>query len=121
MSNGSKNWKTENNIQRLDLPSYNPDLAPIENLWSYMKLKVDENKPRTLNDLVKNIKKVWSNLSLNWLEIYQTACLIEFFNVLSPMETILCIESTFFMMNLKIKFQRIIIFFKRNIILHFIF
>jgi transposase len=63
MSNGSKNWKTENNIQRLDWPSYSPDLAPIENLWSYMKLKVDENKPRTLNDLVKNIKKVWSTLS----------------------------------------------------------
>ena len=60
MSNGSKNWKIENNIQRLDWPSYSPDLAPIENLWSYMKLKVDENKPRTLNDLVK---KVWSTLS----------------------------------------------------------
>ena len=63
MSNGSKNWKTENNIQRLDWPSYSPDLVPIENLWSYMKLKVDENKPQTLDDLVKNIKNIWSTLS----------------------------------------------------------
>ncbi len=63
MSNGSKNWKTENNIQRLDWPSYSPDLVLIENLRSYMKLKVDENKPRILNDFVKNIKKVWSTLS----------------------------------------------------------
>ena len=63
MSNDSKNWKNENNIQLLDCPSYNPDLVPIKNLWSYMNLKVDENKPRTLNELVKNIKKVWSTLS----------------------------------------------------------
>ena len=39
MSNGSKNWKTKNNIQGLDCPPYSPDLAPIENSWSYMKLK----------------------------------------------------------------------------------
>ena len=31
-----------NKIEKLDWPSYNPDLNPIENLWSIIKQKLEK-------------------------------------------------------------------------------
>lgn len=39
-SNMSANWKTRNGIQTMNWPSMSPDLAPIENVWQLLKMKL---------------------------------------------------------------------------------
>ena len=35
-ANNTTNWFNEHNISKKPLPSYSPDLNPIENLWGYL-------------------------------------------------------------------------------------
>ena len=65
MSNTCKKWKLDHNIQRLPWPSNSPDLAPIENIWSIMKMKVAEKQPSTIIECAKIINSIWNKLSLD--------------------------------------------------------
>ena len=50
-----------NNINSLEWPPQSPDLSPIENVCSWMKLKVSERMPQSINDLKKKIKETWES------------------------------------------------------------
>ena len=54
-----KNFLDSNNIDLLEWPGNSPNLNPIENLWSNMKIKVSEKQPLSGAELVKAIKEVW--------------------------------------------------------------
>lgn len=42
-------------------PSHSPDLNPIEKLWGFIKKRVSELAPRTLEELKATVKKVWND------------------------------------------------------------
>ena len=55
-------WKKKQGIQTLPWPSRNPDINPIENLWSLLKVKVAARHPTTTKELIKAIKTEWNGL-----------------------------------------------------------
>jgi len=55
----AKTFLAENRIKVLDWLGNNPDLNPIQNLWTKMKNKVAKKHPSSAKDLVKVIKEVW--------------------------------------------------------------
>jgi len=57
-------WKNENSIKVLQWPAYSPDLNPIENIWSILKLKIAYKNIRTVKGLKAEIKKEWNKLSI---------------------------------------------------------
>ena len=44
------------------MPSYSPDLNPIENLFSVWKHRVYDRCPKTVDELKAAIREVWNNL-----------------------------------------------------------
>jgi transposase len=61
-SNYSRTWKSDHQIVTLPWPSLSPDINPVENLWSLLKVKVAQRRPKTLEDLVNAIKNEWNEL-----------------------------------------------------------
>ena len=60
----SKKWKSENNIQQIPWPANSPDLSPIENLWSILKMKINEKQPSSIKSLVTIILKTWKDFPI---------------------------------------------------------
>jgi len=56
-----KKWKLEQSIHLCDWPPSSPDLAPIENVWRFLKQRIHRRKqpPRTRADLIQAIKDEW--------------------------------------------------------------
>ena len=54
-----KEWMSSHGIRVLEWPGNSPDLNPIENLWMIMKRKVRNYQPKSLQDLIFYIKRVW--------------------------------------------------------------
>lgn len=61
-SNYSRTWKSDHEIVTLSWPSLSPDMNPTENVWSLLKVKVTQRRPRTLEDLVAAIQNEWNEL-----------------------------------------------------------
>jgi len=57
------NWRMNNNVQKIDWPSMSPDIAPIENVWQLLKMKLRNKKLSTYQSLVSAIKREWKSLS----------------------------------------------------------
>ena len=60
----------ENEIPFIDWPSMSPDLNPIENIWSRMKTLVERELPRTKQELVTAINKVWDSFDHTKMKNY---------------------------------------------------
>ncbi len=45
-----REWLTENRVEVMDWPPYNPDLNPIENLWALLKAEMYKQFPE-LSDM----------------------------------------------------------------------
>src|SRR4051812_42125419 len=43
-------------------PANSPDLNPIEQVWRYMKEKLERSKPRSIPALKRKIQQVWANV-----------------------------------------------------------
>jgi len=67
-SKTSRTFKANNGIQSLPWPSQSPDCNPIENVWALMKLKINRQPPRSINNFVGRIKKEWKDLSTEFAE-----------------------------------------------------
>jgi transposase len=52
-------WMENNNLERIELPSYSPDLNVIENLWYTLKDCVARDGPRTETALRRSLKYNW--------------------------------------------------------------
>ena len=53
----------DNNIKYLDWPSNSPDLNPIENVWSILKMKIAKHRTNSTGEFEKCIIDEWNNIS----------------------------------------------------------
>ena len=60
-SRSTTNYLIENQIRVLqDWPAQSPDLNVIENLWDYLKRRVQEYNPKTVDELWEIAKREWN-------------------------------------------------------------
>ena len=50
-------------IKVIEWPSNSPDLNPIEHIWAYMKNKLSGKIFKKKEDLVREVKEIWENIS----------------------------------------------------------
>ena len=53
-------FKERPDIQLIKWPGNSPDFNPIENVWSWMKLQLQETHPTNLEELKEEIRKMWT-------------------------------------------------------------
>ena len=56
-----REWIKNNNVTEIIIPSYSPDLNPIENLFSVWKHRVYDRCPSTVDELKQVIREEWNN------------------------------------------------------------
>ena len=56
-------WRMNNNVEKINWPSMSPDIAPMENVWELLKMKLRKKKHSTYQSLVSAIKRQWKSLS----------------------------------------------------------
>ena len=66
------NFLEQKRIQRLEWPGNSLDLDPIKNLWNFMKNKVSEKHPSSLDALQTAIELVWVRV----LQFLRWCCVI---------------------------------------------
>jgi transposase len=69
-ANLTKNFLNEHMDKVLEWPKYSPDLNPIENIWSWLKRKCNEDQPKTIDELRKCILKHWRAITPQFLAPY---------------------------------------------------
>jgi transposase len=70
-----KNYVKRSNIKTMIWPANSPDLNPIENVWAFMKRKLDQypEPPKSLEELWERAQDVWTNIDENFLrELYES-------------------------------------------------
>lgn len=62
-----KNYLENKNIVILKWPAQSPDLNPIENLWAYVKSKMQGYSPSNEDELFDLFKKEWNKIGIEYL------------------------------------------------------
>ena len=57
-------------ITLLKWPPYSPDLNPIENIWSNLKIKLRKRTYFSISELVREIKILWKEVNTEFLLPY---------------------------------------------------
>ena len=61
-------WFVNAGFDVLPWPAQSPDLNPIENLWGYLKQKVDAREVHGLDGLWKAVQEEWAAIPGEFLE-----------------------------------------------------
>ena len=62
------NWLNRNEVERLDWPSFSPDLNPIEHLWDKVEWQLKKKQPKSQNELKESLIEVWHGIELPTLK-----------------------------------------------------
>ncbi|CAF4494487.1 unnamed protein product [Rotaria socialis] len=56
------NWLNRNGIERLEWPSFSPDLKPIEHLWDEIERRMKKEQPKNEKELKESLTRVWKEV-----------------------------------------------------------
>ncbi len=60
----TKSWLNDHAVGVLDWPANSPDVSPIENLWSIVKRKMRNKRPKNADELKATVKETWKSSQL---------------------------------------------------------
>ncbi len=58
----TKSWLNDHGVGVLDWPANSPDLNPRENLWSIVKRKIRNKRPKNADELKATVKESWASI-----------------------------------------------------------
>ena len=59
---------SKNKLDRLEWPSYSPDLNPIENVWGIVKQQIKKWDLSKISEVIAKVKEIWSELDQEVIE-----------------------------------------------------
>ncbi|MGZ5193780.1 MAG: transposase [Kaistella sp.] len=65
-----QSYLKQNNVKFLYLPAYSPELNPIEEAFSKIKQYIKKQKARTVDELLKVLKKAFDIITINDVKKY---------------------------------------------------
>lgn len=58
-------WFRRNRIKPMQWPANSPDLSPIENIWRYLKRKINQRRPKNVKQLEQYLKEEWNRVPVD--------------------------------------------------------
>ncbi len=57
----TKSWLNDHGVGVLDWLANSPDLNPIKNIWSIVKRKMRNKRPKNIDELKATVKETWAS------------------------------------------------------------
>jgi transposase len=59
----AQRWFASHRLHLLPWAPSSPDMSPIENVWGMMKKKIRKERPRTKEELMAALRRIWDNIT----------------------------------------------------------